>query len=145
MPQSLVLDASAAVKWFIKEDEHPEMRELRDLFLEGRLEIHIPSLLYTEFSNALRYIHGLTSIDVVRALNALKDLQLKTISDLDLLQEAVEIAFDKDITVYDALYIALARAVSSKLITYDTKLLNRFSDNAVKASQILKELRGDSL
>lgn len=140
MPSSLVLDASAAVKWFTREEEYSEMREIRDLFIEGELKIYIPSLLFTEFSNALRYIHGLTPLDVVRALNALKNLRLNTVDDLDLLPEAVEIAFHKDITVYDALYLALARALNSRLITYDTKLLNKFSDISVKASQILKEL-----
>ncbi|MEM1582657.1 MAG: type II toxin-antitoxin system VapC family toxin [Candidatus Bathyarchaeia archaeon] len=140
MPYNLVLDTSAVVKWFIREDEYAEMREIRDLFIQGKLEIYIPSLLFTEFANALRYTSGITTEDVVKALNALKTLHLNVVNDLDLLPEAVEIAFNTDITVYDAIYVTLAKTMKSKIITYDTKLLSEFSSLAVRASQMLKEL-----
>ncbi|MEM2384933.1 MAG: type II toxin-antitoxin system VapC family toxin [Candidatus Bathyarchaeia archaeon] len=140
MPYNLVLDASAVIKWFIREDEYTEMCEIRDLFIEGKLEIYIPSLLFTEFINALRYTSGITAGDVVKALNALKTLRLNVVNDLDLLPEAVEIAFNADITVYDAIYVALAKATKSKLITYDAKLLSKFDSLAMRASQILKQI-----
>ncbi|MEM2213260.1 MAG: type II toxin-antitoxin system VapC family toxin [Candidatus Nezhaarchaeales archaeon] len=88
---------------FIREDEHAEMRKIRDLLIEGKLEIYIPSLLFTEFANALRYTSGITAKDVVKALNALETLNLNVVNDLDLLSEAAEIAFNADITVYEAI------------------------------------------
>lgn len=116
------------------------MREIRDLFIKGELEIYVPSLLFTEFTNTLRYTSGITAEDVVKALNALRTLRLNVVNDLDLLPEAVEIAFNANITVYDAIYVALAKTTKSKLITYDTKLLGKFDNLTMKASRILKQI-----
>jgi len=140
MRVSLVLDASAAAKWFIEEDESREMRRVIDLHLSGRVAIYVPSILFVELANALRYVSGLTSTDVVNALRALKSLRLNIVSDLEVLNDAIEIAFNQDITVYDAIYVALARTTGSKLVTYDMELLRKFSDIARKASQIIGEI-----
>jgi len=136
----LVLDASAIAKWFIEEDEFKEMRWIRDLYLSGRIAIYVPSLLFVELASALRYVARLTSTDVFNAIEALKNLHLNIVSDLEVLGEAIEIAFNHGVTVYDAIYVALARATSSKLVTYDRELLSKFSDMAGKASQIVSEL-----
>jgi len=140
MKISLALDASAIAKWFVEEDESREMRRIRDLYLNGKAAIYVPSLLFVELANALRHVGGLTSADIANAIEALKSLRLNVISDLEILDRAIEIAFNYDITVYDAIYVALAKATSSRLITYDKELLNKFSNIAGRASQIIKEL-----
>jgi len=137
MQVSLVLDASAVVKWFVEEEESNEMRKIRDLYLKGKVTVYVPSLLFVEFANALRSVKGLTLTDVVNAVKALNLLRLNVVSDLDILDRAVELAFKTGITVYDAIYVALAKITNSKLITYDTELLNKFKDLARKASQII--------
>ena len=137
MQVSLVLDASAVVKWFVEEEESNEMRKIRDLYLKGKVTVYVPSLLFIEFANALRSVKGLTLTDVVNAVKALNLLRLNVVSDLDILDRAVELAFKTGITVYDAIYVALAKITNSKLITYDTELLNKFKDLARKASQII--------
>ena len=137
MQVSLVLDASAVVKWFVEEEESNEMRKIRDLYLKGKVTVYVPSLLFVEFANALRSVKGLTLTDVVNAVKALNLLRLNVVSDLDILDRAVELAFKTGITVYDAVYVALAKITNSKLITYDTELLNKFKDLAKKASQIV--------
>ena len=137
MQVSLVLDASAVVKWFVEEEESNEMRKIRDLYLKGKVAVYVPSLLFVEFANVLRFVKGLTLTDVVNAVKALNLLRLNVVSDLDILDRAVELAFKTGITVYDAIYVALAKITNSKLITYDTELLNKFKDLARKASQII--------
>ena len=137
MQVSLVLDASAVVKWFVEEEESNEMRKIRDLYLKGKVAVYVPSLLFVEFANALRFVKGLTLTDVVNAVKALNLLRLNVVSDLDVLDRAVELAFKTGITVYDAIYVALAKITNSKLITYDTELLDKFKDLAKKASQII--------
>jgi len=137
---SLVLDASAVVKWFVEEEESREMRRVLELHLSGRVAIYVPSLLFTELANALKYVGALTSTDVVNAIEALKALHLNVVSDLEVLGKAIETAFDHDVTVYDAIYVALAKATNSKLITYDKELLSKFSSIAGKASQALREI-----
>jgi len=137
MQVSLVLDVSAVVKWFVEEEESNEMRKIRDLYLKGKVAVYVPSLLFIEFANALRFVKGLTLTDVVNAVKALNLLRLNVVSDLDVLDRAVELAFKTGITVYDAIYVALAKITNSKLITYDTELLDKFKDLAKKASQII--------
>jgi len=137
MQVSLVLDVSAVVKWFVEEEESNEMRKIRDLYLKGKVAVYVPSLLFVEFANALRFVKGLTLTDVVNAVKALNLLRLNVVSDLDVLDRAVELAFKTGITVYDAIYVALAKITNSKLITYDTELLDKFKDLAKKASQII--------
>jgi len=67
-------------------------------------------------------------------------LHLRVVSDLEVLDRAIEIAFNHSITVYDAVYVALAKAASSKLVTYDKELLSEFSNIAGKASRVIKEV-----
>jgi len=136
MQISLVLDASAVIKWFVEEDESNEMCKIRDLYLKGKALIYVPSLLFVELANALRYVKGLTPTDVINAVKALNLLRLNVVNDLNLLDKAVELAFNTDITVYDALYVALAKITNSELVTYDTELLSKFKGLAKKASQI---------
>ena len=140
MRVSLVLDASAVVKWFVEEDESSEMRRIRDLYLKGRVVIHIPSLLLIELANALRYVKGLTPTDVANAVEALRALRLNIVDDTEVLEEAIETAFNTGITVYDAIYVALAKTTDSKLVTYDAELLNKFKDIARKAGQAINEI-----
>ena len=140
MSVSLVLDTSAVVKWFVEEVESSEMRRIRDLFLRGEVVVYVPSLLFVELANALRYVRGLTSMDVVNALKALSILHLNVVDSMEVLDKAIEIAFNANVTVYDAVYVALARATNSKLVTYDNELLGKFKDIARKASQVINEI-----
>jgi len=98
----LVLDASAAVKLFREEGETPEMRQIVDLYKKRRVSIYTPSLLFVELANALRYTQGLTVNDVFDALGALKMLRLIVVDVRHVLNRAVELAFEYDVTVYDA-------------------------------------------
>jgi len=134
----LVLDASAVVKWFVREEEFKEMKRVRSLFLRREVEIYVPNLLFTELSNALRYTEGLNAEDVIKAINALQNLGLKIVNSLQLLKNAIEIAFEKDLTVYDSIYLALARRIGGVLITYDKELLSKCGETAMKASTYLK-------
>lgn len=95
---------------------------------------HLYSL---EVANALRYIDGLVAEDVAKAIDAFKSLGLRVVSDLELLGDAVRIAFENDITVYDSIYLALARRVGGVLITYDRKLLSKGGEVVMKASTFL--------
>lgn len=136
----VVLDASAVAKWFVKEDEFEEMRRIRDLIIRNEVGAYIPSLLFIEVSNALRYTEGLTAEDVAKAVNALQKIGLEVINDLELLEDAIRIAFEKEITVYDSVYLALAKKVGGILITYDRELLSKSRDMAMKASTFLENL-----
>ncbi|HEC40443.1 MAG TPA: PIN domain-containing protein, partial [bacterium] len=51
----IVIDANVVVKWFIEENDSDKARFLRDKFIEGKIELIIPTLLYFEVLNALKF------------------------------------------------------------------------------------------
>jgi predicted nucleic acid-binding protein len=78
-----------------------------------------------EVANAVwkRFRQGAVSREEAKSmLNALKEIQERAIKieeELTYLDGAAEIAFDRDITIYDSLYIALAKEKGLKLLTAD--------------------------
>ena len=133
-PQTIVIDASVAVKWFIPEADSDEAVKLRDRHIEGSLTLMAPDLLVYEVANALSY-HPDLPVDEVK-----EDLEALLMLDLDLIQPSGEfvssIAEDArkyQVSVYDSSYLALAEATSSSLITADRKLY----DKAKKSGLVL--------
>ena len=126
----IVLDASVAVKWFLPEKVETMATEaLALLDRSGRNEIQIivPDLFWVEFASVLwkairRGNFPKDSADA--ALASLKRFDFPTISSLNLLDDAFQIATDYGRTVYDCLYVALAVQSNSQLITADERLAN---------------------
>ncbi len=135
-----VLDTSAIAKWFLREEESSECKQLRDAFLKGEVELITCGFALVELSNVLRYAKGLSPRDVVDALEAVKAIGIELFDEHTLLEKAVELAFVQGITVYDSLFISLAMEIGAKLVTYDRVLLEKFPKLAVVASQLLREL-----
>ncbi len=53
--QKVVMDASVCARWFLDEEYSDRARVLRDSFVKGTVTIAVPSLLFYETLNALRY------------------------------------------------------------------------------------------
>lgn len=58
--------------------------------------------------------------------------------DLQLLQGAIDIAFAYNRTVYDSLFVYLAKSINAELITDDEKLVHAIS----KELEFVRSLRG---
>jgi len=80
-----------------------------------------------EVSNAIwkAYTRGfITEKDVKKKLDALMmliNINILLVDELKLIRDAMNIAVNENITVYDALYIALAEKESIPLVTSDKK------------------------
>ncbi len=131
----IVLDASAVAKWFVREDGSEEMRRVREKIVEGELEGHAPEFILIEIANLLRYAKNATLDD---ARNAVRSLEILLSLEVDrkLLEGAIELAFKEGITVYDSLYVALARSLGTMLVTYDGELLSKFDGLAIRAGEL---------
>lgn len=122
----IVLDASVVIKWFVSEDDDALAEKIRQDFMDGHSDIVVPDLLRAEVANGLRYKPSFTKRGVHDAITTLEDLGINIVyPDLPLYEQAISIAFDYDITVYDALYVALALEYEYTLITADDKLVKR--------------------
>ena len=127
--KEVVLDASVIVKWFSQEESHDKAIKIRDDFLKGEMEIVLPDLILYELSNALRFNPVFDFNDVKEAVGSILDMDLTITSPTSsVLNESIRLAFSKNITVYDAIYISLASNLNYILVTADKKLYNKVKD-----------------
>ena len=132
-----VVDASVLVKWFLHEKEADRDRALalRDLHISGRSIIYIPGLALLEVLNAVRFSPKADEEDGEMALETLHDLHLETKApEVDLLRKANAIAWAYKITIYDALYVALAEQVGYPLITADEVMVKKLKGHSIVIS-----------
>jgi predicted nucleic acid-binding protein len=119
-----IVDASVAIKWFVPEGDHEPAERLR----LGRFSLVAPELMKVEVAYALwkkRRQEEIDDRDCHLILRALSAGAVRYVSDGDLFEEAFRIACDIDHPVYDCLYLALAKAERGKVVTADTRLLDK--------------------
>jgi predicted nucleic acid-binding protein len=118
-----VLDASVILKWFLKEQDSSKAVNLKRKIINGELIAIAPDLILYELANALRYKKGYKPELVSEAINAIIDLDMEIIVPTEsLIKESAVISFEKDISIYDAIYVALAKETGYNFITADKKL-----------------------
>ncbi|MET1159545.1 MAG: type II toxin-antitoxin system VapC family toxin [Thermoprotei archaeon] len=124
----IVLDASFLVKLILSEEGSRKARDLTRLWIRKgemllTIDLALPEALNAVWKHALK-IHD---IDKGEAIEAVKDLlklwtKLRIHSSKEIAEEAFKLALDEDITVYDALYIQLAKSTGAGLATFDKKI-----------------------
>jgi len=70
-PQVFVVDASVAVKWYVGEEDRDKALDVREDYLEGKIDLASPALVLYELFNALRYHPALSPADVARYMDSL--------------------------------------------------------------------------
>lgn len=119
---SIVLDASLAVSWLLREDLDPPAIAALDHF--RRDGAYVPPLWHYEVRNALLVAERRGRIPgggAREALEKVPDLRLVTDQATNL-DTALELAFSHRLSFYDALYLELARRRRLPLGTRDTAL-----------------------
>ena len=115
-----VLDASVLVKWFVEEPDTSQALSLKTAHLEGTCEVASLDFALLEVANALQRSKGFSLAEITRCCDELYTLDLDLVALLpDVVHAAVELAARWNQTVYDAAYLALARALNAPLITAD--------------------------
>ena len=138
--QVFVIDASVAAKWYVSEEDRDKALEIRRDYVEGKIDLASPALILYEVFNALRYHPGLQPSDIARYLDSLQDMQMDLrLPSEDTNRVAAKLAVKEGISGYDAHYIALAQTMQAELITSDTKLMDKLSDETKKSLKLLRE------
>ena len=104
--QKKVVDASVLAKLFLNESGKETILRLKSEHLENKITLVVPELLFLEVINTLRYKKDFVQ-ELSKVNMALSDLQL---------------AVKFNITIYDAIYVALAQIEDCELITADSEL-----------------------
>lgn len=122
-PEIIVIDATVAIKWFVRDDEKDFAKavSLRNNFLKGNIVLIAPQLLISETSNALRYKKDIDPLLVTRAIDTLWKLEIIEPIDAEISENAIDLAFKLDATIYDTTYLAMALLKEGKLVTADSK------------------------
>ena len=134
-----VLDASVIIKWFVDEEGSETARNLLTGHIQGLYTIVEPDLLIYEVSNVLRYNHAFSQSSTRDCINALHDLNLDIIAPLiDLVLPAINLAYEKEVTFYDSIYIALADELGLRYVTADQNLYNK--TKSIAHTYLLRDL-----
>ena len=115
----MIVDASVAVKWVIEEEGSDVARALL-----GRVDLVAPTLIHAEVANAIwkKQRRGEYARDAdLATLPELFASLIQTIDESSMMARALQLAIDFDHAVYDCVYLAMAEALDSELITADVK------------------------
>ncbi len=128
-----IIDASVGLKWFIPEDYSELAIEILKSLEDPHVKLYAPELFRIEFVNAIRKYLVRKIINKELAKEILAEIEKVPIIyesiTWDRLRNSLEYALERKITVYDALYIILAREVNGKFITADKKLYTAVADD----------------
>jgi predicted nucleic acid-binding protein len=121
----VVPDASVLLKWVLRssdEDDRSPALALKAAWLEGAVEIVVPTLWVFEVGNVL----GLKqpgSADVL--LRAMIDLALPEVPAASYVSPILVLMRDRGVTFYDAAYHALAIVQNGTMVTADRRYVGR--------------------
>ena len=118
----VVLDSSVVVKWFSNEQGSDEALRLLDMHVEGSIKLWVVDLAYSEVANALRYNPSFNLGMLRDAVERMYGLHMGTATVAEaLLERASEIAYEGNVSIYDALPVALAQGRGTVCVTGDVK------------------------
>ena len=138
-----VIDTGALVKYVLPEQHSPVTEKLVALHRVGTINLIAPEYILVESANVLwkrLERHNILLEDAVESLRAIRDLGVRLVSNAELLDDALTLAADSGITVYDSLFCALAARENAQLITSDSPLVRRMTGTRVHAT-LLSEFR----
>ena len=128
----LVVDASVAVKWVLKEPDSDAARRIVD-----RAELLAPDLLWAESGNVLwrRQRSGeLSHSNACDMMLTLQAVPVRAFALFPLLPLALEIALTTRDSIYDCICLALADQEDCRVVTADRRLQNAVASGPMAAS-----------
>ena len=131
---NLVIDASVLIKFYVPEILSDRAERLFAKVGSKDIDLLAPDLIYPEAGNTLRKKQRLKELSLSEAeeiIDAILSLPLRIEASKSLLPLAVDIATAYGVTVYDALYLSLAKVYEATLITADRKLVEVLSKTDV--------------
>jgi predicted nucleic acid-binding protein len=124
---NLIVDASVAAKWLLSEADSDKAAALFHAWIAKRIRLLAPDILPVEVCSALwkRVMRGLLPVaEAMRLQHEFGNLGIPLHPVGELADAAFESALRFRHSVYDGLYLALARKTGADFITADEKLFN---------------------
>lgn len=127
---TLIIDASIAIKWVVEEEGTEEALKLR-----GRYKFAAPDLLVAECANILWkkvQRNELAPDEAQLAARLLQRADIELISMRGLLEEAAMLAILLGHPAYDCIYLALAKQRQCHFVTADERFRRVIQQKAAK-------------
>ncbi|MHA1973194.1 MAG: type II toxin-antitoxin system VapC family toxin [Candidatus Hodarchaeales archaeon] len=126
MVQTVVVDASIIVKWFITEKYSDLALKIREKFVDQKIQLYTPSLFFYETLNALKYSNMFSAEELQDARKSLENYGITQVPfNGEFAKRTLEIAHKYDVTIYDASYIALSDILDALAWSADKKLVEK--------------------
>ncbi len=116
-----VLDASVAIKWFLREPETPRALKIASTILSGGGIYMVPELFYFEVFAVVRRKHDNPATWANAGMQWLLNLPLRRMSMTQQLSEEMARFTAAGLTGYDSAYAALAALHQAQWLTFDIK------------------------
>ncbi len=134
----IVLDASFLVKLVLEEEGSDTARELLRLWVRSMEALVTVDLALPEALNAIwKHSSRIGDLSQEEAMESAADFlriwdKLKVIPSVELAKKALKLALEEDITVYDALYLQLAKSAGAGLATFDGRLSDVAKEHGIE-------------
>jgi len=120
---TLVIDASVAIKWVVEEDGAPEALALRQ-----KAKLIAPDLLIAECANVLwKKVHRgeLLKEEALLAARLLQGAEIELLPTRSLFETATRLSIEIDHPAYDCSYLAMAVEKKCQFVTADERFLRK--------------------
>ena len=129
-----VIDTSALVKYVLPEQDSSVVEEIVASHHAGTINLMAPEYVLVESTNVLwkQLQRGnIQAEDAAASLQALRGLGIRLIPNAEILEDALTLAAQHGITVYDSLFCAVAVRENAQLITADNPLVRRLTGTGI--------------
>lgn len=116
-----VIDASVAVKWFLKTESHPSARRVLEKLVENPAMFAVPELFAFEVFSVLQRVHPEGSDAFNQGFIPLLEGGIYRQPMTRPLASRAAFFVRQGLTGYDACYAALAEELQTKWLTFDVK------------------------
>jgi predicted nucleic acid-binding protein len=129
--EALVVDASVAAKWHLKDEEDADRAILLlDRFVAGRVSLWAPSHIRYEIPSVITHATigraPRLSQDVAQeSIAAFLAFEIQTVETNEMILDAFLLVHKRGIAFYDGRYLALAQQLDLPLMTADRRLYER--------------------
>ena len=123
---TVIVDASVAVKWVLRETDSDQARAVA----ASPSRLLAPDLIVLEIANALRKAVVAGSIphkDATQSISGIRRIFNPLVSTSDMIDEAMAIAIEYRHPIYDCLYIVTSRRLDAPLVTADAKFIAKLA------------------
>ena len=116
-----ILDASVAIRWYVKETEHPNANLILKKLIREPEIFAVPELFTYEILSVLYRIHPEAKQIFNEDINRILHSGILRYPMTENIYTRADRFIKKGLTGYDAVYVALAEELNGVWLTFDTK------------------------